>query len=95
MNKLFGTASVNDAQERAESINARKLTNQVTRVIRIHNRGCGRCEPQTSTTHYLEYRQRKIHLYSLMNLSTVLIRARPASVSSSLSSQLYFYLKKH
>ena len=94
MNKLFGTASVNDVQERAESINARKLTNQVTHVIRIHNRGCGRCETQTSTTHYLEY-QLKIHLYSLMNLSTVLIQARPASVSSSLSSQLYFYLKKH
>ena len=61
MNKLRGTANVNDAQERAESINARKLPNQVTRVIRIHNRGCGRCETQTTTTHYLEY-QRKIQL---------------------------------
>ena len=62
MNKLCGTASVNDAQERAESINVGKLTNQVTRVIRIHNRGCGRCETQTSTTHYLVY-QRKIRVF--------------------------------
>ena len=63
MNKLCEIANVSDAQERAESINARKLTNQVTRVIRIHNRGCGRCKTQTSTTHYMGY-QRKILFYN-------------------------------